>query len=133
METVNEYNFKMNHELFNSTGFIIQMNTLCQFYTGNLCPEFKLEDVAHENRQETLESFSRINVFNQLYSIEYEYYDYDTGSHYGSNPKMEFTLKKGDEKQIYIQKNGNTITVQTTSKHFDNFCAYIKANIEPIL
>lgn len=133
METSNEYVFKMKYELFNSTGFIIKMNTLCQFYTGNLCPEFKLEDVTCEDRQATRESFSRINVSNQLYSIQYEYYDYDTGSHYSSSPKMEFTLKKGDEKQIYIQKNSNIITVQTTSKHFENFCAYIKANLEPLL
>ncbi|MBK8368825.1 MAG: hypothetical protein IPL10_15870 [Bacteroidetes bacterium] len=82
--------------------------------------------------QATRRSFSRINVSNQLYSIQYEYYDYDTGSHYSSNLKWN-SLYKGRRKQIYIQKNSNIITVQTTSKHFDNFCAYIKANLEPLL
>ena len=133
MEKCNDYTFEMKQTTIDSRGFITAMNTLCQFYTGNICPIFKPEDITYENRQTTHESFSRINVSNEFYTIRYEYYDYDTGSHYSSSSRMDFILKKGEEKQISMQKHGNTITVQTTSNHFDNFCAYIKTNIEPIL
>lgn len=133
MEKTNEYQFDIKYRTINCSMFIDAMNDLCQLYTNKLSPEFKANNLTHETLQVSHESYTRLNVSNDLYSIKFEYYDYDTGSHYPSDPKMYFILAKGNEKQIVIDKNVTTIHIKTTSKHFENFCAYVKAHIEPIL
>lgn len=133
MGTINEYKFELKHRTINCSMFIDAMNDLCQLYTNKLSPKFTSKDLTHEYPKDSHESFTRLNISNNVHSIKFQYYDYDTGSHYPSDPKMYFILAKGTEQQIVMDKNATTINVKTTSQHFDNFCAYIKANIEPIL
>lgn len=128
------YSFDIRNDSLYSDVFLRGMNEICQELTGHLAPLFDFSGVVYEVRQETHESFMRLERKKGIYRVWFLNHSWDSGSHsYPNGNEYEFFLEESGKRMIDVRISGRNLRFESLYADAERLKMLVQRELEPYL